>query len=579
MLAPESTHTVVVGCGNLIRGDDAAGPILVRLLADRDLPPGVRLIDGGTAGMDVAFAMRGAQRAIVVDASRVGVDPGTVHRVPGAELVDLKPPQGGLHSFRWDQALGFAQWLLKDGYPADVTVWLVEGESFDAGAPLTDAVQAAVERIADAITAELLAEAGPAQDNIAGPRPQPLGALDWPAGLLLLPDVPGAADVAAELVLGARPTTWPDGLDFLAPALDGDAEGAAALLTADDVVSRYNRAVLIGGDQAWADVAERATGDLRALADVGRYSVGLIDDPPRAEGIVRPEVLAMVLSARASGAIEAEDPQGALAELADAVAAAARAGSPNLAASLRLTRSEFLRERVGDSRAAAVEADAGLHLLTMTADPELRAGLHMARALARQDVAGTSRGALLAVVADLNEATKVFRDTTHPELFALCSHHLALAYLTMPMSDQGDRLRLGVAVNALRAALTVYTPQEHPSQWAAVQVNLANALQYLPSVHQEANLDEAVQLYEEVLQRLDPRDPAARARLLANQGNALGHLGVFTDAREKLRQASELFVLAGEDDSAAAVADTLNELDRAERAAAAATATAVATDS
>ena len=154
------THTVIVGCGNLIRGDDAAGPVLVRLLADRDLPDGVRLIDGGTAGMDVAFAMRGAQRAIVVDASRVGVVAGTIHKVPGAELADLRPPEGNLHQFRWDQALGFAQWLLKDEYPADVTVWLVEGESFEAGAPLSPAVQVAVERVADAIAEDLAVVTG-----------------------------------------------------------------------------------------------------------------------------------------------------------------------------------------------------------------------------------------------------------------------------------------------------------------------------------------------------------------------------------------------------------------------------------
>lgn len=151
-----NTHTVVVGCGNLIRGDDAAGPVLVRLLADRALPEGVRLIDGGTAGMDVAFAMRGAQRVIVVDASRIGVDPGTVHKVPGSELTDLRPPDGNLHRFRWDQALGFAQWLLKDEYPDEVTVYLVE-ESFGAGEPLTPTVEAAVQRIADAITDDLAA--------------------------------------------------------------------------------------------------------------------------------------------------------------------------------------------------------------------------------------------------------------------------------------------------------------------------------------------------------------------------------------------------------------------------------------
>ena len=150
----------MVGCGNLLRGDDAAGPVLVRILAGRDLPSGVRLIDGGTAGMDVAFAMRGVDRVIIVDASRLGVEPGTLHRVPGEELADLEPPQGNLHAFRWDQALGFARWLLKDEYPSDITVWLVEGESFDAGAPLTAAVQASVDRIADEITLDVTAELG-----------------------------------------------------------------------------------------------------------------------------------------------------------------------------------------------------------------------------------------------------------------------------------------------------------------------------------------------------------------------------------------------------------------------------------
>ena len=129
--APAPTEVLVVGCGNLLRGDDAAGPILVRMLADRALPDGVRLIDGGTAGMDIAFAMRGVPRVVIVDASRVGVAPGTIHKVPGSELTDLRPPEGNLHSFRWDQALGFATWLLKDEYPADITVWLVFDEHAD----------------------------------------------------------------------------------------------------------------------------------------------------------------------------------------------------------------------------------------------------------------------------------------------------------------------------------------------------------------------------------------------------------------------------------------------------------------
>ncbi|MEM7787066.1 MAG: hydrogenase maturation protease, partial [Bacteroidota bacterium] len=79
-------ETVLIGCGNLLRGDDAAGPLAVRYLWERwgeAVPPGVRVVDGGTAGMDVAFQMRGARRVVIVDACLTGETPGTLYRVPG----------------------------------------------------------------------------------------------------------------------------------------------------------------------------------------------------------------------------------------------------------------------------------------------------------------------------------------------------------------------------------------------------------------------------------------------------------------------------------------------------------------
>lgn len=146
---------VVIGCGNLLRGDDAVGPTLVRLLWDQGIPDsGVVLVDGGTAGMDVSFKMRGARKVVIVDASSTGSAPGTIFRVPAAELDDL-PALEGLHShaFRWDHALSFARWLLKDEYPDDITVFLIEAATVDFGAPLTPAVAAAMETVAGAVRA------------------------------------------------------------------------------------------------------------------------------------------------------------------------------------------------------------------------------------------------------------------------------------------------------------------------------------------------------------------------------------------------------------------------------------------
>lgn len=146
---------LVIGCGNLLRADDGAGPILIRHLWEDGVPEDVRLVDGGTAGMDVAFQMRGARKVVIVDACTTGSAPGTVFRVPGPRVEDL-PPLSGLHShsFRWDHALAFAHWLLGDEYPAYVTVYLIEAASFTPGGELSAPVAASVREVKSLIRSD-----------------------------------------------------------------------------------------------------------------------------------------------------------------------------------------------------------------------------------------------------------------------------------------------------------------------------------------------------------------------------------------------------------------------------------------
>lgn len=147
---------LIIGCGNVLRGDDAAGPVLVRRLWDRSvLGDDVVLADGGTSGMDVAFKMRDADRVIVVDAAQTGAEPGTIFRVPASQIVEVPPVSGfGSHDFRWDHAIAIGRWLLGSRMPEDITVYLVEGGSYELGEPLSEAVDRALERVADQIVAE-----------------------------------------------------------------------------------------------------------------------------------------------------------------------------------------------------------------------------------------------------------------------------------------------------------------------------------------------------------------------------------------------------------------------------------------
>ncbi|MEM9042711.1 MAG: hydrogenase maturation protease, partial [Actinomycetota bacterium] len=77
-----------------------------------------------------------------------GAAPGTIYRIPGEELEDL-PALDGLHThqFRWDHALSFGRWLLGDEYPTDITVFLIEAESVEPGAPLTSRVERSMHEV------------------------------------------------------------------------------------------------------------------------------------------------------------------------------------------------------------------------------------------------------------------------------------------------------------------------------------------------------------------------------------------------------------------------------------------------
>ncbi|OPX07345.1 hydrogenase maturation protease [Gordonia sp. i37] len=247
---PEPADLVVVGCGNLIRGDDAVGPLVIRRLWDRHgVVDGVRLVDGGTAGMDVAFALRGARRVIIVDAARTGQPPGTVFRLPAAELGDIGPDPGvHTHSFRWDHALGFARWMLGEMCPDDITVLLVEAQSLepvavDAEDPLSPPVAAAAEQVIEMITAAYPAPPKPAEPEV-----------EFTDGGSLLVD----ADVAARYFPTDSIAARCDGDDLLIYPLRSTSAGGLLLKQRS-----------AGGDRA--TVVRQVFDDAGRTAPVGRF--------------------------------------------------------------------------------------------------------------------------------------------------------------------------------------------------------------------------------------------------------------------------------------------------------------------
>ena len=93
---------LVLGIGNLIMSDDGIGIRVVQLLLERyNFPVEVRVVDGGTLGLDLLPMLEGVEKLLLVDAVQSGTDSGTIARISGAEIpramkTKLSPHQAGL---------------------------------------------------------------------------------------------------------------------------------------------------------------------------------------------------------------------------------------------------------------------------------------------------------------------------------------------------------------------------------------------------------------------------------------------------------------------------------------------------
>lgn len=162
-VAADRHGILVIGCGNSLRGDDGAGPECVRRLAARGLPPGTAAVDAGTAGADVVLRMREAERVILVDCCASGLPAGSLVPLSAAEIAALPSSDRlDIHAFRWSDAVALVRSLSPGGGPA-VSARLVEGLAFEPGSGLSPAVDGAVERLAEALHAELVTAAGAAE--------------------------------------------------------------------------------------------------------------------------------------------------------------------------------------------------------------------------------------------------------------------------------------------------------------------------------------------------------------------------------------------------------------------------------
>jgi tetratricopeptide (TPR) repeat protein len=393
-------------------------------------------------------------------------------------------------------------------------------------------------------------------------RPQPIGIFPHPANYLLLPETVKDTPEYADLMKGVYSTAKDsEDLKFYVAAIEEDTETALKNLPDDDSAqTKFNRFVLEPNSNVYKELKEEFTGELAVLLDVVAFTLNLLSEPPGEEKCTE-EIAATVLLTQATYQMETGQPQKAV-ETMQKAADASKNASPVLAAQINMNLGETLHQYQGASANALMYYKRAIDSLK---DSELefeKASTNLNLGICFQELSNGQRGAILEAVKCYQEALNYFKADHFPDQFALAQNNLALGYLSMPMTEASDQLRVGIAVQSLREVLKIWTRDANPEGWQSAQLNLANALQYLPSKHIEENLTEAVKLYEEILEvRKRSENPIGYARLLSNQGNALAHLGIFEHALPKLNEARDLFKKNGEMESAQSIEDVLNEIE------------------
>jgi hydrogenase maturation protease len=156
--APTAARTqqiLIAGIGNAWLRDDGFGGEVARLLAERELPEGVQVMDFGSGGLDLAYeVMRGYDALILVDVSRQGSAPGTLYVMEASEdEVEGNIEDGQMldpHGMDPQTVLRFVKYV--GGWHGRVLVVACEPEVVeDVGLGLSASVQGAVGRAVDVV--------------------------------------------------------------------------------------------------------------------------------------------------------------------------------------------------------------------------------------------------------------------------------------------------------------------------------------------------------------------------------------------------------------------------------------------
>jgi len=145
---------LLLGLGNLLMNDDSLGVRIVQqLITEYRFPDGLKLLDGGTLGLDLLPYLEGVERLLVVDAVDTGSPPGTLVRLAGDEIPYALATKVSPHQMGLKDLLTVAD--LQGHAPGEMVLWGIQPASIEMDLRLSPEVAASMTPLLQEVLGEL----------------------------------------------------------------------------------------------------------------------------------------------------------------------------------------------------------------------------------------------------------------------------------------------------------------------------------------------------------------------------------------------------------------------------------------
>jgi hydrogenase maturation protease len=143
---------VVIGVGNLLLKDEGIGIHAIRALQDMNLPPDVKLVDGGTSPDLIAYT-RAGEKMIIVDCAKSGGKPGTIYMFKPEDLAAGKGTLTSVHEMGVVENLKLME--LTGSKPKETIIIGIEPAEIDWGMELSDTLKKRLPKLIKVVLEEI----------------------------------------------------------------------------------------------------------------------------------------------------------------------------------------------------------------------------------------------------------------------------------------------------------------------------------------------------------------------------------------------------------------------------------------